>query len=86
MVEGGPELVQWGVSKTKKFLKCAPKASAGVSFCCEPLYIRLSLVAFQLWRVLKVQKSDKNAKNALTSHYANGHGDPCDKWVIATVE
>ena len=23
----------------------------------------------------------KNAKNALTSHYANGHGDPCDKWV-----
>ena len=29
----------------------------------------------------KVQKSDKNAKNALTSHYANGHEDPCDKWV-----
>ena len=24
---------------------------------------------------------EKNAKNALTSHYANGHGDPCDKWV-----
>ena len=23
----------------------------------------------------------KSAKNALTSHYANGHGDPCDKWV-----
>ena len=22
-----------------------------------------------------------NAKNALTSHYANGHGDPCDKRV-----
>ena len=21
------------------------------------------------------------AKNALTSHYANGHGDPSDKWV-----
>ena len=29
----------------------------------------------------KFQKSEKNAKNALTSHYANGHGDPCDKWV-----
>ena len=27
-------------------------------------------------------KSEKNAKNALTSHYANGHGDPCDKWVV----
>ena len=26
---------------------------------------------------------EKNAKNAWTSHYANGqgHGDPCDKWV-----
>ena len=23
----------------------------------------------------------KNGKNALTSHYANGHGDPHDKWV-----
>ena len=29
----------------------------------------------------KMQKSEKNAKNALTSHYVNGHGDPCDKWV-----
>ena len=29
----------------------------------------------------KMKKSEKNAKNALTSHYANGHGDPCDKWV-----
>ena len=23
----------------------------------------------------------KNVQNALRSHYANGHGDPCDKWV-----
>ena len=29
----------------------------------------------------KMQKSEKNAKNALTSHYVNGHGHPCDKWV-----
>ena len=33
----------------------------------------------------KMQKTkkheEKNAKNALTSHYTNGHGDPCDKWV-----
>ena len=29
----------------------------------------------------KLKKSDKNAKNVLTSHYANGHGNPCDKWV-----
>ena len=29
----------------------------------------------------KNSKKWKNAKNALTSHYANGHGDPCDKWV-----
>ena len=29
----------------------------------------------------KIQKSKKNAKNAFTSHYANGHGDPCDKRV-----
>ena len=27
------------------------------------------------------KKWEQNAKNALTSHYANGHGDPCDKWV-----
>ena len=27
------------------------------------------------------KKVKKNAKNALTSHYANGHGDPCDKGV-----
>ena len=27
------------------------------------------------------KSEEKNAKNALTSHYANGHGDPCDKWV-----
>ena len=32
-------------------------------------------------KIKKVKKSEKNAKNALTSHYANGHGDPCDKWV-----
>ena len=30
----------------------------------------------------KIKKSKKkNGKNALTSHCANGHGDPCDKWV-----
>ena len=27
------------------------------------------------------KKSERNAKNALTSHYVNGHGDLCDKWV-----
>ena len=32
-------------------------------------------------KIEKFQKSEKNAKNALTSHYANGHGDSCDKWV-----
>ena len=32
----------------------------------------------------KIQKSEreKNAKNTLTSHHANGHGDPCGNWVI----
>ena len=29
----------------------------------------------------KIQKREKKAKKALTSPYANGHGDPCDKWV-----
>ena len=30
----------------------------------------------------KIKKvREKNAKNVLTSYYANGHGDPCDKWV-----
>ena len=31
-------------------------------------------------KIQKIQKSEKNAKNALASHYANDHGDPCDKW------
>ena len=26
-----------------------------------------------------LKKGEKSAKNALTSHYANGHGNPCDK-------
>ena len=29
----------------------------------------------------KKKTSEKNAKNALTSHYTNVHGDPCDKLV-----
>ena len=32
------------------------------------------------------KKWEKNAKNALTSHYANGHGDRCDKWVKKHVD
>ena len=68
--------------------------------------LRLSLVAFQLWRVLeqlapefmlnhfflwsswpeKCKTVKKYAKNALTSHYANGHGDPSDKWVKKHVD
>ena len=33
-----------------------------------------------------LKKGEKSAKNALTSHYANGHGDRCDKWVKKHVD
>ena len=28
-----------------------------------------------------IEKSEKKAEKALTSHYANDHGDPFEKWV-----
>ena len=28
-----------------------------------------------------IEKARKNAEKALTSHYANGDDDTCDKWV-----
>ena len=31
-------------------------------------------------KMQKKLKSEKRQKT-VTSHYANGHGDPCDKWV-----
>ena len=47
---------------------------------CEKVRIPSLKIAILQKNILKKVKK-KNAKNALTSHYTNGHGDPCDKWV-----
>ena len=47
---------------------------------CEKVRIPSLKIAILQKNIFKKVKK-KNAKNALTSHYTNGHGDPCDKWV-----
>ena len=39
---------------------------------------------YKKYKHLKKMK-EKKLQNALTSHYANGHGDPCDKWVKKSI-
>ena len=53
---------------------------------CLSIYdicLLVKILIFRKYNTNKLNKKvrEKNAKNALTSHYANGHGDPCDKWV-----